>query len=137
VRLKRLEPSLIPALSAMLTSIEPTFRPFDFTAESIAAAIKEGDEHWVVTTQRSCVVTYGMLRGWADGYRVPSLGVAVDLMYRRKGLGAAMIMFLHHRAAERGCTHVMLHVDDENLGAQSLYRAMGYRQEGDRWVVVL
>jgi ribosomal protein S18 acetylase RimI-like enzyme len=134
VRLKRLEPLLIPALSAMLTSIEPTFRPFDFTVESIAAAIKDGDEHWVITTQRSRVVAYGMLRGWSAGYRVPSLGVAVDPVCRRQGLGAAMVMFLHYRAAERGCSHVMLHVDDENLGAQSLYRAMGYRQEGDRWV---
>jgi N6-L-threonylcarbamoyladenine synthase/protein kinase Bud32 len=137
VRLKRLEPSLIPALSAMLTSIEPTFRPFDFTVEAIAAAIKEGDEHWVIALPSGIVVAYGMLRGWSAGYRVPSLGVAVDLMYRRRGLAWAMCLFLHYRASERGCSHVMLHVDDENLGAQSLYRALGYRQEGDRWVAVL
>jgi len=134
VQLQRLDDALVTPLSQMLRSIEPTFRPFDFTPEAIRMAVKEGDEHWVVTTQLRRVVTYGMLRGWADGYRVPALGVAVDPEHRRRGLASAMVMFLHHRAAERGCSHVMLRVDDDNLGARSLYRAMGYRQEGDRWV---
>jgi len=137
MRLTRLDDALVTPLAEMLRGIEPTFRPFDFTPEAIRMAVKEGDEHWVITTQRSGVVTYGMLRGWAEGYRVPALGVAVDDQQRRGGLATAMVLFLHYRARERGCTHVMLHVDDENAGAQSLYRAMGYRQEQDKWVCTL
>ena len=134
MQLTRLDDSLVKPLSQMLRSIEPTFRPFDFTPEAIRMAVKEGDEHWTVTLPSGSVIAYGMLRGWADGYRVPALGIAVDLMYRRKGLASAMIMFLHYRARERGCTHIMLHVDAEHLGAQSLYRAMGYQPKQDRWV---
>ena len=137
MRLNRLDDALVTPLSEMLRGIEPTFRPFDFTPEAIRMAVKEGDEHWVVTTQRSCVVTYGMLRGWAAGYRVPALGVAVDAQYRRVGLATAMMLFLHYRARERGCTRVMLHVDEENTGAQALYRSMNYRRQQDRWVCEL
>jgi ribosomal protein S18 acetylase RimI-like enzyme len=134
VQLTRLEDSLVTPLSRMLKGIEPTFRPFGFTPEAIRMAVKEGDEHWVITLPTGSVIAYGMLRGWADGHRVPALGVAVDLEWRRRGLATAMVLFLHYRARERGCTHVMLHVDEENAGAQSLYRSMGYRQEQNRWV---
>ncbi len=134
MQLNRLDDHLVTPLSQMLRGIEPTFRPFDFTPEAIRMAVKEGDEHWTVTLPSGCVTAYGMLRGWAAGHRVPALGVAVDLEWRRRGLATAMVLFLHYRARERGCTHVMLHVDEENAGAQSLYRAMGYRQEHDKWV---
>lgn len=134
VRFQTLDDSLVTPLSQMLRGIEPTFRPFEFTPDAIRRAIHEGDEHWVICSHERRVYAYGMLRGWADGYVVPALGVAVDLLYRRKGLATAMIMFLHYRARERGATHVMLHVDEENLGAKNLYRVMGYREEGDRWV---
>jgi len=137
MRFARVDDALVAPLAEMLRCIEPTFRPFDFTPEGIRMAVKEGDEHWVVTTQRSCVVAYGMLRGWADGYLVPSLGVAVDDQYRRGGLATAMMLFLHYRARERGCTRVMLHVDEENTGAQALYRSMGYGRQQDRWVCEL
>lgn len=137
MRLAPLTDEMVTPLAAMLRGVEPTFRPFDFTPEAIRKAVKEGDEHWLIHSAERRVYAYGMLRGWAEGYRVPALGIAVDLMYRRKGLASAMIMFLHYRARERGASHVMLHVDEENLGAQSLYRAMGYRPEGDRWVCSL
>ena len=136
MRLVPLTDGLVEPLSAMLRGIEASFHPFEFTPEAIRQEIKEGDEHWAVTLPAGQVVAYGMLRGWSEGYVVPALGIAVDLMYRRKGLATAMVMFLHYRARERGASHVMLHVDDENLGAQSLYRAFGYRPELGRWVCV-
>jgi ribosomal protein S18 acetylase RimI-like enzyme len=137
VRLRRLDDNLVTPLSQMLRGIEGTFRPFDFTPEAIRKAVKEEDEHWVMTSPAGDVIAYGMLRGWADGFRVPAVGIAVAPSHRRRGIATAMLMFLHYRAQERGCSHVMLHVDDENRGAQSLYRALGYRQEDDRWVLPL
>lgn len=137
MRLIRLDDNLVAPLAAMLATVEDSFRPFDFTPASIRMAVKEGDEHWVIALPRGGVVAYGMLRGWADGWRVPALGVAVAPTHRRRGLGTAMVMFLHYIARERGCSHVMLHVDDENSGAKSLYLALGYRQSGERWLCAL
>ena len=137
MRLVPLTDDLVTPLSEMLRSIEGAFRPFEFTPESIRMAVKDGDEHWVIRPSAGAVHAYGLLRGWADGFQVPSIGVAVDPAYRRQGLATALMLFLHYRAGERGATHVMLHVDDENEPAKSLYLAMGYSQAGDRWELVL
>jgi ribosomal-protein-alanine N-acetyltransferase len=137
VQLKRLDDSLVPSLSQMLQGIESTFHPFEPSPSSIRLAVKPEDEHWVITSRGSGVVAYGMLRGWADGWEVPALGIAVDLMYRRKGIASFMIMFLHYRAKERGARRVMLHVSDGHVAAQSLYRSMGYQPTLDKWVCEL
>lgn len=137
MRLVPLTDDLVTPLSEMLRGVEATFRPFDFTPEAIRMAVKEGDEHWAITSSEGEVVAYGLLRGWADGWRVPAIGVAVAPAFRRQGLATAMMLFLHYRAGERGASHVMLHVDDENEPAKSLYMAFGYRPAGDRWELVL
>lgn len=137
MRLVQLTDDLVTPLSEMLRGIEGTFRPFEFTPAAIRQAVKEGDEHWVIRSSAGGVYAYGLLRGWADGHRVPSLGVAVAPAHRRQGLATALMLFLHYRAGQRGASHVMLHVDDENEPAKSLYLAMGYRPAGDRWELVL
>ena len=118
----------------MLQGIEGTFRPFGFTPTEIRAATHEEDEHWVITGENGWVIAYGMLRGWHDGYAVPSLGVAVSRMWRRQGYAKTLILFLHHVAESRGAAEVMLHVDGQNHQAQSLYRSLGYEPDGDRWI---
>lgn len=139
MRFARLDDSLVTPLSKMLMGIEGSFRPFGFTPAEIRRAVHEEDEHWVVVSNhdslmRGSVLAYGMLRGWHEGYHLPCLGVAVNRLWRRRGLGTSMILFLHHRAAERGATEVMLHVDEDNPQAQSLYLSLGYRPDGDRWL---
>lgn len=137
MRLVPLTDDLVTPLSEMLRGIEATFRPFEFTPAAIRQAVKEGDEHWVIASPSGEVMAYGLLRGWADGWRVPAIGVAVASAYRRRGLATALMLFLHYRAGDRGASHVMLHVDDENEPAKSLYMAFGYRPAGDRWELVL
>ena len=137
MRLVPLTDDLVTPLSEMLRGVEATFRPFDFTPAAIRQAVKEGDEPGAITPSAGDVPAYGLLRGWADGWRVPAIGVAVTPAYRRQGLATAMMLFLHYRAGERGASHVMLHVDDENEPAKSLYMALGYRPAGDRWELVL
>lgn len=134
MQIRRLNDSLVWPLARMLSCVEDTFRPFPKTVDGIASAVRPEDEHWVVTLPSEDVVAYGMLRGWSDGYAVPALGIAVDTFYRRRGLATALMLFLHHRAAERGARQVMLHVDDENSSAKRLYLSMGYRPSEDRWV---
>lgn len=136
MRLAFLTDDLVTPLSEMLRGIEGTFRPFEFTPAAIRQAVKDGDEHWVILSGDE-VVAYGMLRGWSDGFLVPSAGVAVASSHRREGLAKAMMLFLHYRASQRGADRVMLHVDDENEPAKSLYAAFGYRPAGDRWELVL
>jgi len=99
--------------------------PFDAeTARTLSTCDSTPDEYWLLVDDE--VLAYGMLRGWAEGYSVPSLGLAVSPRHRGRGLAQAMMHHLHTRAAARGATHVRLKVDRGNLTAQRLYQTLGY-----------
>jgi ribosomal protein S18 acetylase RimI-like enzyme len=71
-----------------------------------------------------------MLRGWDEGYTVPSLGIGIRREFERQGLGREMMVALHQVAREMGATAVRLRVHPDNVGAAALYRAMGYQEVG-------
>jgi len=73
------------------------------------------------------VVAYGMLRGWDEGYEVPSLGLAVHPDFRKKSLGRMMMVVLHSAARLRGARQIRLKVYKSNVGARKLYKSLGYR----------
>lgn len=75
-------------------------------------------------------VAYGMLRGWDEGYSVPSLGIGVRRDALRNGYGRAMMLALHEAARQRGATQVRLRVHPDNAAARALYRSLGYREAG-------
>lgn len=106
------------------------FRPHPFTREEIARlARRQGKDVYCLLVEGDRVVAYGMLRGWDEGYEVPSLGIAVHPDVRRRGVGRAMMEHLHGAARERGAARVRLRVLADNLPALSLYERMGYRFE--------
>jgi ribosomal protein S18 acetylase RimI-like enzyme len=76
------------------------------------------------------VVAFGMLRGWQEGYEVPSLGIAVRSDREGAGYGRAMLIALEQLARERGASRIRLRVHPENLRARRLYDARGYREVG-------
>lgn len=95
LRCHRLKPRHVPQLVVFLERLAATdddrlFHPHPFTYDTVAALATPGrdDEYVVVTAGRpGPVVAYGMLRGWEEGFAVPSLGVAVDRQWRGIGLG--------------------------------------------------
>jgi ribosomal protein S18 acetylase RimI-like enzyme len=99
--------------------------PFDAeTARMLSTCESTPDEYWLLVGDE--VLAYGMLRGWAEGYSVPSLGLAVSPRHRGRGLARAMMHHLHTRAAARGASHVRLKVARDNHAAHRLYQALGY-----------
>ena len=78
-----------------------------------------------------------LLRGWDEGYSVPSLGIAIHPVARGQGLGTLMMEYLHFLARQRGAITVRLRVHVENLRAIQLYQALGYAfvTEGDEYIV--
>jgi ribosomal protein S18 acetylase RimI-like enzyme len=75
-------------------------------------------------------VAYGMLRGWDDGFDVPSVGVAVRSDCEHRGFGRAMMRALHAAARKASASTVRLRVHPQNTRALALYRFMGYREAG-------
>jgi ribosomal-protein-alanine N-acetyltransferase len=72
------------------------------------------------------LVGYGMLRGWDEGYSIPSFGVAVGAAYRGRGIGQRLLRYAIEYARIRGAAAVMLKVHLDNPGARRLYEREGF-----------
>jgi ribosomal protein S18 acetylase RimI-like enzyme len=89
----------------------------------------EGRDVYAVLVEDGRAVAYGMLRGWDEGFDVPSLGLAVHPSERGRGLGRELAERLHEEARRRGAAQVRLTVDADNEPARQLYERLGYTLE--------
>lgn len=103
------------------------FHPHGFDDKELDRLVNyAGADLYYVMVHGSSVIGYGLLRGWDAGYAIPSLGIAIHPSCRRRGLGIAMMHFLHAAAAWRGATRIRLRVNQENFAAKALYEGLGY-----------
>lgn len=103
------------------------FHPHPMTFEEARRVCRYcGKDLYYVAVRGVSVLAYGLLRGWDDGFEVPSLGIAVHPAVRGRGLGTAFMEFLHGAARLRGAKSVRLRVHRENLVAIRLYERLGY-----------
>jgi [ribosomal protein S18]-alanine N-acetyltransferase len=102
--------------------------PFD-EAELQRRVHYRGLDHYSVVVLGSRVCGYGLLRGWDEGFTVPSLGLAIHPAARGRGLAELLMVFLHAVARHRGAQRVRLRVQPDNTRALALYRRLGYAFE--------
>ncbi len=121
-----------PLLADIFRELDATFlRPHPFTdeaAEQLAA--HEGQDVYALLMDDGRPVAYGMLRGWDEGYRIPTLGIGVRTKLQGRGYGRTMMTHLHAIARGRDCPIVRLRVHAENTRALLLYESMGYVHVG-------
>lgn len=111
---------------------ETYFRPHPFTAdEAKRIADYLGLDVYALLIEDGRPVAYGMLRGFDEGYAVPSLGIAVANEAQGRGLGRLMMKELHSEARRRGATVVRLRVHPANTRARRLYESLGYVYAGE------
>jgi ribosomal protein S18 acetylase RimI-like enzyme len=103
------------------------FHPHPFTkAAAEERADYGGKDVYCVATVGARVLGYGLLRGWDEGYAVPSLGIAIHPDARGLGLGRALMLYLHVEATRRRAPRIRLKVYPDNEAAVALYRSLGY-----------
>jgi len=106
---------------------ESFFHPHPLTSpEADARAGYRGQDLYYVIIEAGAILGYGFLRGWDEGYAVPSLGIAIHPTRRGGGLGRMFMHVLHEAARGRGASRVRLTVDQRNVAARSLYEDLGY-----------
>ena len=86
----------------------------------------KGNDLYFLQTSKYEICGYGMLRGWDEGYSVPSLGIIIHPDYRGKGLGKKFMTFLHNQAKQKGAKQIALKAYPGNKSAIALYKKMGY-----------
>jgi ribosomal protein S18 acetylase RimI-like enzyme len=96
-----------------------------------------GQDLYFLQIKGNEITGYGMLRGWDEGFSVPSLGIAIHPSSRRQGLAKNFMAFMHQRAKEKGAKKIRLTVYTDNIAAIRLYRSIGYTfsEEKDHKVV--
>jgi ribosomal-protein-alanine N-acetyltransferase len=96
-----------------------------------------GQDLYYILVEKNRILGYGMLRGWDEGYSIPSLGIAILPEERGSGLAKLFMKFLHMVARRRGSERVRLKVHKNNVIAKSLYEKLGYQfidQERDQLI---
>lgn len=110
------------------------FHPHPFTrAEATKRCAYSGRDLYYIAVLGRQIIGYGILRGWDEGYDVPSLGIAIHPQYHGRKLGSAMMQFLHSAAKVRGAKRIRLKVYKANTVARTLYEHLGYElvENGD------
>ncbi len=131
--LVRLAPDHGPALEQFFSRLAADmtaatlFHPHSFTAaQAVSISRYAGRDYYAGMLVDAELCAYGLLRGWDEGYSVPSLGIAVDAAYRGRGFGRLMMEYLHGVARLRRAPRIMLKVYKANTLAATLYRRLGY-----------
>ena len=133
LELRRVAPELCPALGRFFETqcTDPQFHPHAFNAnEAARICAYNGADIYAVAIVQDMIFAYGMLRGWDEGYAVPSLGITVAPEARGSGLAQLFMQYLHLNARLRGAPSIRLKVYPDNSRAIALYRKLGY-QFGD------
>jgi ribosomal-protein-alanine N-acetyltransferase len=113
--------------TAIRLSGDRYFHPHPFTYEfAEMLAHYGGKDLYYLLVNGNRVMAYGMLRGWDQGYAVPSLGIAVHPEDRGTQLGELLVRFLHGAARQRGAQRIRLKVYLDHTSAKRLYTKLGY-----------
>ena len=103
------------------------FHPHEFNAkEADRIANYSGSDYYCAGFRKGSMVAYAMLRGWDDGFKVPSAGLAVHPDWQGQGLGRITMEVLHAEVLSRGQHRIRLSVYPDNRRAVALYKSLGY-----------
>lgn len=103
-------------LVAMLNTVDAS-RFSHASAASVSRFLDQAADADVLGRLGGRVVAFGMLRGWQDGYDVPSLGIAVRRDDEGHGYGRTMMDALTQLARGKGATRIRLRVHPDNVKA--------------------
>jgi ribosomal protein S18 acetylase RimI-like enzyme len=103
------------------------FHPFALcreTAESLISTPRL--DRFYLLLSHDQIVGFSMLRGWDEGFVIPSLGMFIH--FRRQGRGWGKILLEHtvEDARRLDCSEVKLTVYAGNVIAHNLYKSYGF-----------
>ena len=134
----KVSPSFQSGLSRLFFEIKHSdygqhFHPHPLTAKAALDICQyEGKDFYCVLVKNDKVIGYGLLRGWDEGYEIPSLGIALSPDVLGSGYGLHLMKFLHEVAKKRGAGFIRLKVYKDNQRAISLYKKLGYAFQNEQ-----
>ncbi|MBI1912007.1 MAG: GNAT family N-acetyltransferase [Deltaproteobacteria bacterium] len=100
--------------------------PFDEDNAKRICCYGGRDQYYGITLGGINIIGYGMLRGWDEGYEIPSIGLCILKEYQGKHLGKTFMNFLEAASLLGGASKIMLKVKKDNKTAKALYDKQGF-----------
>jgi ribosomal protein S18 acetylase RimI-like enzyme len=116
-----------PAVIALWSEVLPDSAPHNDPATAIRKKREVEPDLFFVATVDTAVV--GTVMGGYDGHRGWVYSLAVQPLYRRQGIGAALVRRLEASLTHRGCLKVNLQVRASNAEVVAFYEKLGYNVE--------
>jgi ribosomal protein S18 acetylase RimI-like enzyme len=116
------------------------FHPHPLTgayAEMLCAGVGQRRDRYFLARRCGTVVGYSMLRGWDEGYAVPSFGVGIHPSARGMGLGQLLFQHAIAVCCDAGAPALRLSVYKANARAVHIYQkcAMVFQDKNaDEWI---
>lgn len=133
--LKKLGPESAEELSELMQKENPEyskyFIPFEFDLHTIQEKIKKLhlDSFWGIFIDETLAGFY-MLRGFDEGYKIPSYGVWISKKYAGKGLSKFTLRHAISYCRINNIKEIMLKVHPENVIAKKIYEDFGFVKTG-------
>lgn len=105
------------------------FNPFPLTRQTAYKIANTSQlDRYYVALWNGRIVGLCMLRGWDDGFEIPSFGIFVDYRYHGLGVGRQMTEFGIAETQRLDCHAVRLSVYASNTRAVNLYISLGFKE---------
>ena len=134
---RRLRPVDADALGALferndVPAVTDLFCPFPLTRATAHQLLRDGCKDLFFGLFHGGQLTaFSMLRGFDEGYAIPSFGLLVDRPQQRRGYGRALLRHTCRYADRAAVARVRLTVFLDNPGARALYEAEGFAAEAE------
>jgi len=135
VEIKRIGPNFAKSLSSALLksgiNYSKYFIPFEFDYESIKQVLLKMklDQFFCIFVNNKIAGFY-MLRGFDDGYKIPTYGVWISKDCSGMGLAKLTIRHAISFCKINGVDEIMLKVHPENIIAKKIYEKSGFVKKG-------
>jgi RimJ/RimL family protein N-acetyltransferase len=107
------------------------FHPFDYDEPAIAGALgRQGRDVFMGLLWQERIIGFFMLRGWDEGYEVPTFGILVDERYRGYGLEMAALDTAKVICRLLDASRMMIKMHPDNISAKGVARKTGFVQTG-------
>jgi ribosomal protein S18 acetylase RimI-like enzyme len=145
--IRMVEPSDLAALTEFFASndvpeVTRHFSPFPLNAKSAEQICNQGEpDRFFIDEDGGVIKALGMLRGWKDGYAIPSFGLLVDRRFAGQGIGGRVTAFAIDLAKTLRAPAVRLSVEPDNAAAIKVYARAGFqltdKRAGERLVMTV
>ncbi|NTV62222.1 MAG: GNAT family N-acetyltransferase [Oscillochloris sp.] len=122
---------LVAAYAVAPAAYSAYFQPFSFDLPTLQAILAQrvADLYFLVRWADE-PAGFFMLRGFDQGYRVPTYGVWIAPPFSRRGLGRETLHHAVRTCRARGCDELMLKVHPLNIRAMRMYERFGFTRAG-------